>query len=159
MADSADLVVLGAYFGDGKNAGKMSVFLMGCYDSKVSSQYVVHPTIGFRRVKSHVKMRLSGTRTISHTWLLHTVSSHLQTAPHNFTHAHTFTHNIASKQHPHSSHTLIPYHPTQHPNKHTTPSHALQVKKWKTVTKVGNGFDDATLDALQTQLVCFGVWD
>ncbi|XP_013192403.2 DNA ligase 3 [Amyelois transitella] len=34
MADTADLVVLGAWFGTGKKGGMMSVFLMGCYDSR-----------------------------------------------------------------------------------------------------------------------------
>lgn len=33
MADSADLVVLGAYFGTGNKGGIMSIFLMGVYDS------------------------------------------------------------------------------------------------------------------------------
>ena len=32
MADTADLVVLGAYFGTGSKGGMMSVFLMGCLD-------------------------------------------------------------------------------------------------------------------------------
>jgi len=32
MADSADLLVLGAYYGTGDKGGKLSVFLMGCYD-------------------------------------------------------------------------------------------------------------------------------
>ena len=32
MADTADLVVLGAYFGEGQKGGMMSVFLMGCWD-------------------------------------------------------------------------------------------------------------------------------
>ncbi|GLV41237.1 DNA ligase 3 [Carabus blaptoides fortunei] len=32
MADTADLIVLGAWFGTGKKGGMMSVFLMGCYD-------------------------------------------------------------------------------------------------------------------------------
>ena len=32
MADTADLVVLGAYFGTGSKGGVMSVFLMGCID-------------------------------------------------------------------------------------------------------------------------------
>lgn len=32
MADSADLLVLGAYYGTGNKGGLMSVFLMGCYD-------------------------------------------------------------------------------------------------------------------------------
>ncbi|XP_011866733.1 PREDICTED: DNA ligase 3 isoform X2 [Vollenhovia emeryi] len=34
MADSADLVVLGAWYGTGNKGGIMSVFLMGCYDEK-----------------------------------------------------------------------------------------------------------------------------
>ncbi|XP_017483608.1 PREDICTED: DNA ligase 3 isoform X3 [Rhagoletis zephyria] len=33
MADSADLVVLGAWYGSGKKGGILSIFLMGCYDS------------------------------------------------------------------------------------------------------------------------------
>ncbi|XP_047111311.1 DNA ligase 3 isoform X3 [Schistocerca piceifrons] len=33
MADAADLVVLGAWFGTGQKGGMMSVFLMGCYDT------------------------------------------------------------------------------------------------------------------------------
>lgn len=32
MADSADLVVLGAWYGTGQKGGMMSVFLMGCFD-------------------------------------------------------------------------------------------------------------------------------
>ncbi|XP_053310863.1 DNA ligase 3 [Spea bombifrons] len=32
MADTADLAVLGAYYGKGANGGMMSIFLMGCYD-------------------------------------------------------------------------------------------------------------------------------
>jgi len=32
MADSADLVVVGAYYGTGAYGGMMSVFLMGCQD-------------------------------------------------------------------------------------------------------------------------------
>ena len=32
MADSADLVVLGAWYGSGNRGGKISIFLMGCYD-------------------------------------------------------------------------------------------------------------------------------
>lgn len=35
MADSADLVVVGAYYGTGSKGGMMSVFLMGCYDSDI----------------------------------------------------------------------------------------------------------------------------
>lgn len=32
MADSADLVVLGAWYGTGKKGGMLSIFLMGCFD-------------------------------------------------------------------------------------------------------------------------------
>ena len=32
MADSADLVVLGAWYGSGQKGGLMSIFLMGCQD-------------------------------------------------------------------------------------------------------------------------------
>jgi ATP-dependent DNA ligase len=38
MADSADLVVLGGYFGTGSKGGKVSVFLCGVYD-KTSRQW------------------------------------------------------------------------------------------------------------------------
>ncbi|KAJ6638894.1 DNA ligase 3 [Pseudolycoriella hygida] len=34
MADTADLVVLGAWFGTGKKGGMLSIFLMGCFDEK-----------------------------------------------------------------------------------------------------------------------------
>ena len=34
MADSADLVVLGAYFGTGSHGGQMTVFLMGVFDEE-----------------------------------------------------------------------------------------------------------------------------
>ncbi len=34
MADTADLLVLGAYFGTGNKGGLLSVFLMGCFDEK-----------------------------------------------------------------------------------------------------------------------------
>ncbi|XP_053563410.1 DNA ligase 3 isoform X2 [Bombina bombina] len=34
MADTADLAVLGAFYGKGANGGIMSIFLMGCYDSQ-----------------------------------------------------------------------------------------------------------------------------
>ncbi|XP_043951575.1 DNA ligase 3 [Drosophila biarmipes] len=33
MADTADLVVLGAWYGSGKKGGVLSIFLMGCYDT------------------------------------------------------------------------------------------------------------------------------
>ncbi|KAL6424114.1 hypothetical protein ACFW04_009769 [Cataglyphis niger] len=34
MADSADLVVLGAWYGTGNKGGMLSIFLMGCYDEE-----------------------------------------------------------------------------------------------------------------------------
>lgn len=34
MADTADLVVLGSWFGTGKKGGMYSIFLMGCHDTK-----------------------------------------------------------------------------------------------------------------------------
>ncbi|XP_073817812.1 DNA ligase 3 isoform X2 [Musca autumnalis] len=34
MADTADLVVLGASYGSGKKGGVLSIFLMGCYDKR-----------------------------------------------------------------------------------------------------------------------------
>uniref|UniRef100_A0A6I8N729 DNA ligase n=1 Tax=Ornithorhynchus anatinus TaxID=9258 RepID=A0A6I8N729_ORNAN len=34
MADTADLVVLGAFYGQGNKGGMMSIFLMGCYDPR-----------------------------------------------------------------------------------------------------------------------------
>ncbi|KAG7205218.1 hypothetical protein KM043_018303 [Ampulex compressa] len=39
MADTADLVVLGAWYGTGHKGGMMSIFLMGCYDEE-SDQWV-----------------------------------------------------------------------------------------------------------------------
>ena len=34
LADSADLIVLGAYFGSGNYGGMLSIFLVGVYDKK-----------------------------------------------------------------------------------------------------------------------------
>lgn len=36
MADTADLVVLGAYYGTGNKGGMRSVFLMGAYNEKLA---------------------------------------------------------------------------------------------------------------------------
>ncbi|VDL73359.1 unnamed protein product [Nippostrongylus brasiliensis] len=41
MADTADLIVLGAYFGTGSKGGMMSVFLMGVYDQETKSYRTV----------------------------------------------------------------------------------------------------------------------
>jgi DNA ligase-3 len=45
MADSADLVVLGAYFGTGAYGGMMSVFLMGSYDTDEEKWKVRPPLV------------------------------------------------------------------------------------------------------------------
>lgn len=45
MADTADLVVLGAYYGTGKKGGLMSVFLLGCYDPKKDRWCTVYVTM------------------------------------------------------------------------------------------------------------------
>lgn len=37
MADSADLIVLGAWYGTGQKGGMMSVFLMGCYNTETKA--------------------------------------------------------------------------------------------------------------------------
>lgn len=41
MADSADLVVLGAWYGTGNKGGLMSIFLMGCYDEDIDKWVTV----------------------------------------------------------------------------------------------------------------------
>ncbi|CAJ0958625.1 unnamed protein product, partial [Mesorhabditis belari] len=41
MADTADLIVLGAYYGTGNKGGKMSVFLMGVYDEDTETYRTV----------------------------------------------------------------------------------------------------------------------
>lgn len=41
MADTADLVVLGAYYGTGNKGGMKSVFLMGCCNEKTNKWYTV----------------------------------------------------------------------------------------------------------------------
>lgn len=41
MADTTDLVVLGAYFGTGKKKGMMSIFLMGCFHTEHNIWYTV----------------------------------------------------------------------------------------------------------------------
>lgn len=41
MADSADLVVLGAYYGTGNKGGMKSIFLMGAFNEKTKKWYTV----------------------------------------------------------------------------------------------------------------------
>uniref|UniRef100_A0A7M4ECM5 DNA ligase n=1 Tax=Crocodylus porosus TaxID=8502 RepID=A0A7M4ECM5_CROPO len=46
MADTADLVVLGAFYGQGSKGGMMSIFLMGCYDPKTEKWCTVSKCSG-----------------------------------------------------------------------------------------------------------------
>ncbi|XP_013776883.1 DNA ligase 3-like [Limulus polyphemus] len=63
MADSADLVVLGAYFGTGNKGGMMSIFLMGCYDpaSKkwctVTKVHGGHDDATFEKLQTELDMK------------------------------------------------------------------------------------------------------
>lgn len=41
MADTADLVVLGAYYGTGSRGGMKSIFLMGCLDEETQKWHTV----------------------------------------------------------------------------------------------------------------------
>ena len=41
MADTADLVVLGAYYGTGNKGGMKSTFLMGCLNEKTKKWHTV----------------------------------------------------------------------------------------------------------------------
>lgn len=41
MADTADLVVLGGWYGSGQKGGLISVFLMGCRDSESETWFTV----------------------------------------------------------------------------------------------------------------------
>ena len=41
MADTADLVVLGGWFGSGHKGGLISIFLMGCRDPDTDTWYTV----------------------------------------------------------------------------------------------------------------------
>ena len=41
MADSADLVVLGGWYGSGQKGGLISIFLMGCKDPQTNKWLTV----------------------------------------------------------------------------------------------------------------------
>ncbi|XP_046411697.1 DNA ligase 3 isoform X1 [Neodiprion fabricii] len=62
MADSADLVVLGAWYGTGKKGGMMSVFLMGCFDEDrnrwltVTKVHTGHDDVTLERLQGELKM-------------------------------------------------------------------------------------------------------
>ncbi|KAF0294238.1 DNA ligase 3 [Amphibalanus amphitrite] len=59
-ADSADLVVLGAWFGTGNKGGMMSVFLMGCFDGRrwrtVTKVHGGHDDATLDRLQTELKM-------------------------------------------------------------------------------------------------------
>uniref|UniRef100_A0A1Y1KHU9 DNA ligase n=1 Tax=Photinus pyralis TaxID=7054 RepID=A0A1Y1KHU9_PHOPY len=62
MADTADLIVLGAWYGTGKKAGMMSVFLMGCYDHSteefctVTKVHTGHDDKTLEKLQTELKM-------------------------------------------------------------------------------------------------------
>jgi len=77
MGDSADLIVLGAYFGSGSKGGKMSVFLMGVYDEDIKKfKTVVRVGNGFTDAEiddlqtSLPMTKISGDPTLVPDWLL-----------------------------------------------------------------------------------------
>lgn len=76
MADSADLIVLGAWYGTGKKGGMMSVFLMGCYDSfskkfcTVTKVHTGHDDETIERLQSELDMiKISCDQTKVPDWL------------------------------------------------------------------------------------------
>ncbi|XP_050527084.1 DNA ligase 3 isoform X1 [Daktulosphaira vitifoliae] len=76
MADSADLVVLGAWFGTGNKGGMMSIFLMGCYDAKkdvwctVTKVHGGHDDKTLEKLQSELKMvKISKDATKIPAWL------------------------------------------------------------------------------------------
>lgn len=76
MADSADLIVLGAWYGTGKKGGMMSVFLMGCYDPQTKKYYTVtkvhtgHDDETLERLQTELEMiKISCDPTKIPNWL------------------------------------------------------------------------------------------
>uniref|UniRef100_H2Z1K6 DNA ligase n=1 Tax=Ciona savignyi TaxID=51511 RepID=H2Z1K6_CIOSA len=76
MADTADLVVLGAYYGTGSKGGMMSVFLMGVYDDKASQWCTVtkvgngHDDETLEKINKQLKMvKISKDVNKVPTWL------------------------------------------------------------------------------------------
>ncbi|XP_018321906.1 DNA ligase 3 [Agrilus planipennis] len=76
MADSADLIVLGAWFGTGKKGGMMSVFLMGCYDPRtkkfctVTKVHTGHDDKTLEQLQTELDMvKISGDSTKVPDWL------------------------------------------------------------------------------------------
>ncbi|AST09363.1 ATP-dependent DNA ligase [Murmansk poxvirus] len=61
LADSVDLVVLGAYYGKGSKGGIMAVFLMGCYDDDIGKWKTVtkcsgHDDETLKELQTQLKM-------------------------------------------------------------------------------------------------------
>ncbi|KAH1028379.1 DNA ligase 3 isoform X2 [Dendroctonus ponderosae] len=76
MADSADLIVLGAWYGSGQKGGMMSVFLMGCYNTEtkafctVTKVHTGHDDKTLERLQSELKMeKISGNPGKVPRWL------------------------------------------------------------------------------------------
>ncbi|CAK1579517.1 unnamed protein product [Parnassius mnemosyne] len=78
MADTADLVVLGAWFGTGKKGGMMSVFLMGCLDARrnrwvtVTKVHTGHDDSTLERLQKELgplMMKISQDYTKLPSWL------------------------------------------------------------------------------------------
>lgn len=76
MADSADLIVLGAWYGTGKKGGMMSVFLMGCYDQyrqkfcTVTKVHTGHDDKTLERLQKELDMvKISGDASKVPSWL------------------------------------------------------------------------------------------
>lgn len=76
MADSADLIVLGAWYGTGKKGGMMSVFLMGCYDPikqiflTVTKVHTGHDDKTLERLQTELDMiKISSDSTRIPSWL------------------------------------------------------------------------------------------
>ncbi|XP_073971011.1 DNA ligase 3 isoform X2 [Rhodnius prolixus] len=76
MADSADLVVLGAWYGTGQKGGMMSVFLMGCYDERnarwctVTKVHTGHDDKTLKRLQTELDMvKIGKDSTKVPSWL------------------------------------------------------------------------------------------
>ncbi|APG58354.1 DNA ligase [BeAn 58058 virus] len=76
MADSADLVVLGAYYGKGKRYGGIkSIFLMGCYDKETDTWKTVTKCSGFndetlKELQSIDMIKISKNKDKIPNWLI-----------------------------------------------------------------------------------------
>ena len=72
MADTADLVVLGAYYGTGTKGGLMSVFLMGVYDDTLDAWKTVckcgngHDDPTLQKIQNELRVKKIGrVRTLN----------------------------------------------------------------------------------------------